>query len=79
MEAANGIECFMSFAGTGLAAVDARALVSATRNAGDLPKGSATFWVTGLTPGSNTITAKYRVASGTCTFVDRNIVVIPVP
>jgi hypothetical protein len=32
---------------------------------------------TDLTPGSNTFTAKYRVASGTGTFLSRRIVVFP--
>lgn len=33
--------------------------------------------VTGLTPGSNTFTAKYRVTGGTGTFTSRSITVIP--
>ena len=33
--------------------------------------------VTGLTPGSNTFTMKYRVSSGTGTFSDREIIVMP--
>lgn len=32
---------------------------------------------TSLTPGSNTFTAKYRVSSGTGTFTDRRIIVMP--
>jgi len=32
---------------------------------------------TGLTPGSNTFTAKYRVGTGTGTFLSRRIVVFP--
>jgi hypothetical protein len=31
----------------------------------------------GLTPGSNVITAKYRVASGTGTWSQRALIVIP--
>ena len=42
-------------------------------------QGSATFYVTGLTAGSNTFTAKYRVDAGTGTFANRTIVVIPLP
>jgi hypothetical protein len=38
---------------------------------------SGLFLVTGLTPGSNTFTAKYRVLSGTGTFVDRSLTVLP--
>jgi hypothetical protein len=42
-------------------------------------QGSATFYVTGLTPGSTTFTAKYDVDGGTGTFVNRTIVVVPLP
>lgn len=37
----------------------------------------ATYLVTGLTPGSNTFKMKYKVSSGTGTFVDRRISVVP--
>lgn len=37
----------------------------------------ASFYVTSLTAGSNTFTAKYRVSSGTGTFSNRRIFVIP--
>jgi hypothetical protein len=37
----------------------------------------AAFFHTGLTAGSNTFTAKYRVSAGTGTFQDRRIVAIP--
>ena len=82
MTANSGVEAYMGFAVSGattVAASDAQALVSATRNTGDTPKQSAVFWVTGLTAGSNTFTAKYRsgTAGTNATFVDRNIIVIP--
>lgn len=35
--------------------------------------------LTGLTPGSNTFTAKYRTSGGTATFKNRNIRVSPLP
>ena len=38
---------------------------------------SGVVWHDDLTPGSNTFTAKYRVASGTGTFLSRRIVVVP--
>jgi hypothetical protein len=38
---------------------------------------SSIFLVTGLTPGSNVFTAKYRATSGTATFLNRKITVIP--
>lgn len=40
-------------------------------------RAGALFLVTGLTPGSNTFTCRYRVGGGTGTFVDRRITVIP--
>lgn len=40
---------------------------------------SMTFKMTGLTAGSNTFTAKYRVVSGTGTFANRNITVQALP
>ena len=42
-------------------------------------QGSATYLVSGLTPGSTTFTAKYRVSSGEGRFGMRTIIVIPVP
>jgi hypothetical protein len=43
------------------------------------PHLSATYFLTSLTSGSTTFTAKYKSGSGTnsCTFADRTIVVIP--
>lgn len=42
------------------------------------PTISASFMLTGLTPGSNTFTAKYRTAfSGTGTWANRSITVVP--
>jgi hypothetical protein len=35
------------------------------------------FLVTGLTPGTNIFTCRYRVGSGTGTYVDRRITVFP--
>ncbi len=81
MTNSNGVECYMGFkvgGATSLSANDDQALASATRNTGDLPKTSSVFWITGLTQGQNTFTAQYRTTSGTATFADRNLVVIPV-
>jgi hypothetical protein len=38
---------------------------------------SATYLVTGLSPGSHTFTAKYRTSAGTATFSNRQLVVVP--
>ena len=40
-------------------------------------QGSGTYLVSGLSPGSTTFTAKYRVTSGQGTFAMRSIVVVP--
>jgi hypothetical protein len=40
---------------------------------------SATYLVTGLTAGSNTFTLQYKTSGDTVTFVNRNIIVIPIP
>jgi hypothetical protein len=45
----------------------------------DFQKATATFVLTGLTPGSTTFTAKYRTNSGTATFQNRSMWGIPLP
>jgi len=48
----------------------------------DQPTGGrvgGTFYVTGLTPGINTFTMRYRVTGGTGSFNDRHITVVGVP
>jgi hypothetical protein len=42
-------------------------------------KASASFVVSGLTPGSTTFTAVYRTTAGTGTFQNRSIWAIPLP
>lgn len=73
---AAGITASMSFGVTGAttsAAVDARAAGVANAN---LVQASRVFLITGLTAGSNTFTAKYKVnGAATGTWVDRNILV----
>ena len=68
----------MGFAVSGattLAASDNLAALATT----DLIDGcAATFFVTGLTPGINTFTAKFRVSGGTGCFQRRHIIVLPV-
>ena len=75
---------YMSFAVSGastIAAVDARAAVTIVAGPNSQhPTESAAFWVTGLTAGANTFTAKYRVGgASTGTWANRNITVIPGP
>jgi hypothetical protein len=58
-----------------LGVADATSLRVAGNNA---VRASATSLITGLTPGTHTFTAAYRLAgTGTATFAERNIVVIP--
>lgn len=71
---------YMSFAISGattVAAADAFALLSRTNGANGPERQSAIFLVTGLTPGSNVFTSKYKTNAGTATFVDRKLFVIP--
>jgi hypothetical protein len=81
----NGEQGSMGFAISGAstaAASDDRALRSTGRNASEQMQASATFYVTGLTPGVTNFTAKYRTETGGSknnTFSNRNIIVIPMP
>lgn len=70
----------MSFAISGASTVAAGtwgALVQRLTTATAQGSSSWSVLVTGLTPGSTTFTAKYRVSAGTGTFVERYISVIP--
>lgn len=75
-----GARCFMDFAVSGASsrsADDATAWRFESSAANDQARAMAAFVQGGLTTGSNTFTAKYRVSGGTGTFEDRRIVVIP--
>lgn len=61
---------------TSIAAADNRGISAfGVAGAGSMATGVALH--TDLTPGSNTFTAKYRVSSGTGTFVSRRLIVYP--
>ena len=74
--------CFMSFAGTGttvFAAVDADALIQA---GGAQQRASAETVLSGLTPGAEVLTAKYKVTGGgaaSCAYSNRSMFTIPLP
>ncbi len=74
-----GARSYMDFAISGAttrSASDTTAYLARTDTGGDIwGRASAANLVT-VTAGSNTFTAKYRVSSGTGTFVDRSIIVI---
>ena len=76
----NGESCFMGIDVSGasaIAASDTQALsFSGQSNNQRILQASATYLIT-VTAGSNTFTAKYKSASSTCTFGDRNIIVTP--
>lgn len=72
--------CFAGFAVTGATVVpasDAQAILHTTSGPNSAMQLSATYLVTGLNAGSNTLTAKYRASANTCGFANRNIIVIP--
>jgi hypothetical protein len=76
----SNVPTLMAFAISGATTVAANenmAIGSGDQAGGEKVRVGATFPVTGLTPGSNTFTAKYRVDSGTGTFADRRIIVWP--
>jgi hypothetical protein len=77
--AATGTITDFGAAATVVAASDTRALQYQDNSAPQNIQMSATFWVTGLTAGSNTFRAQYRVEANTCTYANRNITVIPAP
>lgn len=77
-----GSSALMSFAVTGDTAVAASDTRSVTYQPGSVAaarsiRASAITLIDGLTPGSNTFTAKYRVTGGTGTFNNRRIAVLP--
>jgi fructose-specific phosphotransferase system IIC component len=86
MSNSSNSQSIMGFAVSGattLSASDAQSLVAGILGGASSPQpdmqGSATYLVTGLTAGSNTFTAKYRISGNTGTFANRNIIVIPLP
>lgn len=61
-----------------IAASDAWRTVLDGVTAGNISRYAGFHRFTGLTPGSNTFTVQYKVGSGTGTFADREIAVIPI-
>jgi len=77
-----GNTAFLSFAvsgGTTVAATDANSTIASAPGSGyGLPM-NRRLKITGLTPGSNTFTLKYRVDGATFNFLNRSIVVESIP
>jgi hypothetical protein len=81
--AANGT-AFMGFAVSGAttqASTDSRALIRehGSSSGTGYMQASATFVVTGLNAGSNTFTLQYKSSTGTAQFLNRSIIVQPIP
>lgn len=78
---ASGSGCSMGHAVSGassLAASETKALLIRPTSGGIDEASSYVCFRSDLTPGSNIFTAKYRATSADATFMDRNILVIPV-
>jgi hypothetical protein len=77
------VSCFMSFAATGASSVAAVDANSVTLASSTLQRASASSVLSGLTPGATTFTGKFKRegggGSGSCTFVNRSIMAIPLP
>jgi hypothetical protein len=75
-----GQSAYMGFSASGAPTTDSSSIYLPSGSITSRVQQSATFWVTGLTPGNNTFTAKYKSTSGvsTATFANRQIMVIPV-
>jgi len=74
-----GNSCFMGVAVSGATTIAASSLVALTAAESDIANSDDNcrqILVTGLTPGSNTFTAQYRVNSGSGTFTNRVISVV---
>lgn len=78
-DTASGSMGFTVSGATTVAENDAFALIrrASDANIAGLGAASAVFLVEGLTPGSNTFTARYKVNAGTGRFTQRKITVLP--
>jgi hypothetical protein len=72
-----GATSAMSVAGPGLTPSDTTALTNQNESTSSLLIASHVFIASGLTPGSATYTAKYRVSGGTGSFSSRRLAIIP--
>jgi hypothetical protein len=70
---------FMSFAMSGANTSSGNDATALNLLGNDFQKASASFVLSGLTPGSTTFTAVYRTSAGTSTFQNRSIWAIPLP
>ena len=83
VKASNAIAADFSYMGfavsgsTTLPATEAQSFVFEGKTS--RTQASATYLVTGLTAGSNTFTAEYKVNASTGTWANRSIIVIPLP
>ena len=68
---------FMAFDISGATTVAASDVQSLTTRGTNELQLSVSYLVTGLTPGSNVFTAKYRVSANTGTFLRRSVIALP--
>jgi hypothetical protein len=76
----SGQNVYMSYAVTGassVSATDDRALLLTAAATNQAMRATHVYLETGLTPGSNTFTAKYRVTGGTGSWSNRRIAALP--
>ena len=76
----SGQNSYMSYAVSGattVAATDDRSIILQEPTANQVMRFSLAYFESGLTPGSNTFTAQYRVSGGTGSFSSRILTVVP--
>lgn len=68
---------YMSFSASGVLVSDERSVYFTASSNSHSTQYSATYLISGLTPGSNTFTTQVRASAGTITFANRSIIVVP--
>jgi len=76
-ESGDGQGCYMSFAVSGATTTDPGDVQSLASVGPFLSQGSATYLVTGLNPGRNTFTGKYRTDGTGCSFGNPTLIITP--
>jgi hypothetical protein len=76
-ESGDGQGCYMSFAVSGATTMDPGDVQSLSSVGPFLSQGSATYLITGLNPGRNTFTGKYRTDGTGCAFGNPTLIITP--
>ena len=69
--------CSIEVTGAGSSAASDARCIAFSANANDVLQSAMAVFYDDLTPGSNTFTMKYKVSSGTGTFSNRRLIVLP--